>query len=96
MLTHGREGFLTERKQPASIAAGAIRLLSDPALRTQMSEAGKRTARKLRLAGGRRPPHDVLRADPPLERACPACPSVVRAASGHQRSVVFVRAAFMV
>ena len=46
VLTHGREGFLTERKQPASIAAGAIRLLSDSALRTQMSEAGKRTARK--------------------------------------------------
>ncbi|HST04320.1 MAG TPA: glycosyltransferase family 4 protein [Chloroflexia bacterium] len=46
VLTHGREGFLTEPKQPASIAAGLIRLLSDSALRAQMAEAGLRTARQ--------------------------------------------------
>jgi phosphatidylinositol alpha-mannosyltransferase len=46
VLTHGREGFLTEPKQPSSIAAGAIRLLSDSALRTLMSGAGRHTARK--------------------------------------------------
>ena len=46
VLTHGREGFLTEPKQPSSIAAGAIRLLSDSALRALMSGAGQHTARK--------------------------------------------------
>jgi phosphatidylinositol alpha-mannosyltransferase len=46
VLTHGREGFLSTPKQPASIAAGLIRLLSDPALRGRMSEAGERTARQ--------------------------------------------------
>ncbi|MEO8287186.1 MAG: glycosyltransferase family 4 protein [Chloroflexota bacterium] len=46
VLTHGREGFLTEPKSPAAIAAGLIRLLSDPNLRAQMSEAGKRTSRQ--------------------------------------------------
>jgi phosphatidylinositol alpha-mannosyltransferase len=45
VLTHGREGFLTDPKSPPSIAAGLIRLLSDPTLRAQMSEAGRRTAR---------------------------------------------------
>lgn len=45
VLTHGREGFLTEPKNPASIANGIIRLLSDRELRARMSEAGRRTAR---------------------------------------------------
>ena len=44
VLTHGREGFLTEPKNPAAIAAGIIRLLSDPDLRSAMGQAGKRTA----------------------------------------------------
>src|SRR5439155_23461967 len=46
VLTHGREGFLVEPKGPAAIAAGLIRLLSDPNLRSLMGEAGKRTARQ--------------------------------------------------
>lgn len=46
VLTHGREGFLADPKSPPAIAAGLIRLLSDPALRTRMAEAGKRTARQ--------------------------------------------------
>ena len=45
VLTHGREGFLTEPKNPASIANGIIRLLSDRELRARMAEAGRRTAR---------------------------------------------------
>lgn len=45
VLTHGREGFLTEPKNPASIATGIIRLLSDRELRSRMAEAGRRTAR---------------------------------------------------
>lgn len=45
VLTHGREGFLSEPKSPPALAAGLIRLLSDATLRAQMSEAGKRTAR---------------------------------------------------
>jgi glycosyltransferase involved in cell wall biosynthesis len=45
VLTHGREGFLTEPKSPPALAAGLIRLLSDPSLRAQMAEAGRRTAR---------------------------------------------------
>ena len=44
VLTHGREGFMVEPRNPAALAAGIIRLLSDPALRRQMGEAGKRTA----------------------------------------------------
>ncbi|MFL5733820.1 MAG: glycosyltransferase family 4 protein [Chloroflexia bacterium] len=44
VLTHGREGFLTDPKNPAAIAAGIIRLLSDPDLRAVMGQAGKRTA----------------------------------------------------
>jgi phosphatidylinositol alpha-mannosyltransferase len=44
VLTHGREGFLVEPKSPAAFAAGIIRLLSDPSLRLQMAEAGRRTA----------------------------------------------------
>jgi phosphatidylinositol alpha-mannosyltransferase len=44
VLTHGREGFLTEPKSPPAIAAGLIRLLSDPTLRVQMAEAGRRTS----------------------------------------------------
>src|SRR5207248_11602580 len=44
VLTHGREGFLTDPNNPAAIAAGIIRLLSDPNLRTAMGQAGKRTA----------------------------------------------------
>jgi phosphatidylinositol alpha-mannosyltransferase len=44
VLTHGREGFLTEPRSPASIAAGIIRLLSDAALRHHMGTAGQRTA----------------------------------------------------
>jgi phosphatidylinositol alpha-mannosyltransferase len=46
VLTHGREGFLVEPKSPAAIAAGLIRLLSDPTLRQHMGEAGQRTARQ--------------------------------------------------
>jgi phosphatidylinositol alpha-mannosyltransferase len=46
VLTHGREGFLTEPKDPAAIAAGLIRLLSDPTLRQHMGAAGMRTARQ--------------------------------------------------
>jgi phosphatidylinositol alpha-mannosyltransferase len=46
VLTHGREGFLAEPKDPASIAAGIIRLLSDPTLRQHMGAAGRRTARQ--------------------------------------------------
>jgi phosphatidylinositol alpha-mannosyltransferase len=44
VLTHGREGFLVEPKSPAAIAAGIVRLLSDPSLRSRMAEAGGRTA----------------------------------------------------
>lgn len=44
VLTHGREGFLAEPKNPASIAAGLIRLLSDGEARGRMGEAGRRTA----------------------------------------------------
>ena len=44
VLTHGREGFLVEPKSPAAIAAGIVRLLSDPSLRLRMAEAGGRTA----------------------------------------------------
>ncbi|HUP27351.1 MAG TPA: glycosyltransferase family 4 protein [Chloroflexia bacterium] len=44
VLTHGREGFLVEPRNPAALAAGIIRLLSDRELRGQMGEAGKRTA----------------------------------------------------
>jgi len=46
VLTHGREGFLSEPKSPSSIAAGMIRLLSDKALSAQMAEAGARTAQQ--------------------------------------------------
>jgi phosphatidylinositol alpha-mannosyltransferase len=46
VLTHGREGFLAEPKNPSSIAAGLIRLLSDPTLRQHMGQAGVRTARQ--------------------------------------------------
>lgn len=46
VLTHGREGFLSTPKNPSSIAAGIIRLLSDKTLREQMAEAGGRTARQ--------------------------------------------------
>ena len=46
VLMHGREGFLTEPKSPAAIAAGMIRLLSDSQLRAHMGQAGKRTARQ--------------------------------------------------
>lgn len=46
VLTHGREGFLTEPKDLASIATGIVRLLSDKALRERMGQAGKRTARQ--------------------------------------------------
>ncbi len=46
VLTHGREGFLAEPKSPAALAAGIIRLLSDPTLRRHMGEAGQRTARQ--------------------------------------------------
>jgi len=45
VITHGREGFLVDPKNPAALAAGLVRLLSDKALREQMGEAGKRTAR---------------------------------------------------
>ena len=45
VLTHGREGFLAEPKNPASIAAGLVRLLSDRELRSRITEAGRRTAR---------------------------------------------------
>ncbi|MFL5732113.1 MAG: glycosyltransferase family 4 protein [Chloroflexia bacterium] len=44
VMTHGREGFLTEPKNPAAIATGLVRLLSDTELRHQMGQAGKRTA----------------------------------------------------
>ena len=44
VLTHGREGFLVEPKNPAALATGIVRLLSDPALRARMGEAGKRAA----------------------------------------------------
>jgi phosphatidylinositol alpha-mannosyltransferase len=46
VLTHGREGFFAEPKRPATLAAGIIRLLSDPTLRRHMAEAGRRTARQ--------------------------------------------------
>lgn len=46
VLTHGREGFLSDPKSPPAIAAGIIRLLSDTNLRGQMGEAGKRTAKQ--------------------------------------------------
>ncbi len=46
VLTHGREGFMAEPKNPAAIAAGLIRLLSDPTLRQHMAQAGARTARQ--------------------------------------------------
>jgi glycosyltransferase involved in cell wall biosynthesis len=46
VLTHGREGFLAEPKNPASLAAGIVRLLSDRQLRRMMAEAGARTARQ--------------------------------------------------
>lgn len=45
VLTHGREGFLAEPKDPAALAVAIVRLLSDRELRGVMSEAGKRTAR---------------------------------------------------
>lgn len=44
VLTHGREGFFSEPKNPPSIAAGLVRLLSDAELRGRLGEAGKRTA----------------------------------------------------
>lgn len=44
VLTHGREGFLVEPKSPGAIAAGIVRLLSDPGLRERMAEAGSRNA----------------------------------------------------
>ncbi len=46
VLTHGREGFLAEPKDSASLAAGLIRILSDSELRLHMGEAGRRTARQ--------------------------------------------------
>ena len=46
VLTHGREGFLAEPRNPASIAAGLVRLLSDSELRGRIKEAGQRTARQ--------------------------------------------------
>ena len=46
VLTHGREGFLSEPKSSASIAAALVRLLSDSTLRKHMGDAGKRTARQ--------------------------------------------------
>jgi phosphatidylinositol alpha-mannosyltransferase len=46
VLTHGREGFLAEPRDPASIAVGLVRLLSDAELRVRMGEAGRRTARQ--------------------------------------------------
>jgi phosphatidyl-myo-inositol alpha-mannosyltransferase len=45
VLSHGREGFLADPKSPPSIAAGLIRLLSDPTLRAQMADVGRRTSR---------------------------------------------------
>jgi phosphatidylinositol alpha-mannosyltransferase len=44
VLTHGREGFLVEPKSAPAIAAGLVRLLSDPGLRKSMAEAGRNTA----------------------------------------------------
>jgi phosphatidylinositol alpha-mannosyltransferase len=46
VLTHGREGFLVDPKNPAMIAAGIVRLLSDATLRRQMGETGRRTAQQ--------------------------------------------------
>jgi phosphatidylinositol alpha-mannosyltransferase len=46
VLFHGREGFLAEPKHPAMIAAGLVRLLSDPVLRGRMGESGRRTAQQ--------------------------------------------------
>ena len=46
VLTHGREGFFAEPKNPASIALGLARLLSDPGLRARMGRAGQETARR--------------------------------------------------
>ncbi|HEY0072082.1 MAG TPA: glycosyltransferase family 4 protein [Chloroflexia bacterium] len=46
VLTHGREGFLSEPKSPASIAAGLVRLLSDRELRAWIKDASQRTARQ--------------------------------------------------
>lgn len=45
VLTHGREGFLAEPKDPSSLAVAIVRLLSDRDLRGRMAEAGRRTAR---------------------------------------------------
>jgi phosphatidylinositol alpha-mannosyltransferase len=44
VLTHGREGFLAEPKDPAALAVAIVRLLSDRDLRARMAEAGRRTA----------------------------------------------------
>jgi phosphatidylinositol alpha-mannosyltransferase len=46
VLTHGREGFLAEPRNPASIAAGLVRLLSDRELRGHIKQAGQRTVRQ--------------------------------------------------
>lgn len=40
----GENGFLAPRGDPAALAAPALRLLNDPALRQQMGEAGRRLA----------------------------------------------------
>jgi phosphatidyl-myo-inositol alpha-mannosyltransferase len=44
VLTHGKEGFFAEARNPAMIAAGLTRLLSDPSLRARMGQAGQLTA----------------------------------------------------
>ena len=45
VLTHGREGFMVEPKDPSALAVAITRLLSDRPLRAVMGEAGRRTAR---------------------------------------------------
>jgi glycosyltransferase involved in cell wall biosynthesis len=44
LVRHGQTGFLVERRDPAEIAARILDLLSDPGLRREMGEAGRRLA----------------------------------------------------
>src|SRR5438270_2874724 len=44
VLTHGREGFMVEPKDPSAPAVAITRLLGDRPLRARIGRAGRRTA----------------------------------------------------